>query len=173
MDEDVELRACRFIGERQLFSVVQHDAVMRRTCATTVKMMGRPMIVHSHVEGILSVRLSHGPRARAAEVEPCWALSIVPFPRLWIREDLMGCRNLDEAIHRRFTCLLVETLLLVGMQLEGELVKPDGQRGKEFRQVSESEVGGQLVGYVEGIGLHPLTVRVPRPSLLASKACER
>jgi hypothetical protein len=63
--------------------------------------------------------------------------------------------------------------LLVGMQLEGELGKPDGQRGKEFRQVSESEVGGQLVGYVEGIGLHTLTVRVPRPSLLASNACER
>ena len=42
----------------------------------------------------------------------------------------MGCRNLDEAIHRRFTCLLVETLLLVGMQLEGELVKPEGQKGK-------------------------------------------
>ena len=30
--------------------------------------------------------------------------------------------------------------------------------------MSESEVGGQLMGYVEGIGLHSLTVRVPRPS---------
>ena len=98
--------------------------------ATTVKMMGRPMIVHSHVEGIFSVRLSHCPGARAAEVEPRRTLIIVSLPRLWIREDLMGCRNLDEAIHRRFTCLLVETLLLVGMQLEGELVKPEGQKGK-------------------------------------------